>query len=31
VLTGIWLLLAFAVGREYTRRSKALDSDSAGR
>ncbi len=31
VLTGIWLLLAFAVGREYTRRSKALESDSAGR
>ena len=31
VLTAIWLLLAFAVGREYTRRSKALESDSAGR
>jgi AAA family ATP:ADP antiporter len=31
VLTGIWLLLAFAVGREYTRRSRALESESAGR
>ncbi|HET6779250.1 MAG TPA: MFS transporter [Gemmatimonadales bacterium] len=31
VLTAIWLLLAFAVGREYTRRSKALESDPAGR
>jgi AAA family ATP:ADP antiporter len=31
VLTGVWLLLAFAVGREYTRRSKALESDSTGR
>jgi AAA family ATP:ADP antiporter len=31
VLTAIWLFLAFAVGREYTRRSKALESDSAVR
>jgi ATP:ADP antiporter, AAA family len=31
VLTTVWLLLAFAVGREYTRRSKALESDPAGR
>jgi AAA family ATP:ADP antiporter len=31
VLTAIWLLLAFTVGREYTRRSRALESESAGR
>ncbi|MGZ8392083.1 MAG: NTP/NDP exchange transporter [Gemmatimonadales bacterium] len=31
VLAGIWLLLAVAVGREYTRKSKALESDVAPR
>ena len=31
LLTAIWLLLAFAVGREYARKSKALESDSAFR
>ena len=31
VLAGIWLLLAVAVGREYTRKSKALESDVAVR
>jgi AAA family ATP:ADP antiporter len=31
VLAGIWLLLAFAVGREYARKSKALQSDVAVR
>ena len=31
VLAGIWLLLAVAVGREYVRKSKALESDAAAR
>ena len=31
VLAGIWLLLAIAVGREYVRKSKALQSDAAVR
>jgi hypothetical protein len=31
VLAGIWLLLALAVGREYTRKSRALESDTARR
>lgn len=31
VLAGIWLLLAIAVGREYARKSKALQSDVAVR
>jgi ATP:ADP antiporter, AAA family len=31
VLAGIWLLLAIAVGREYVRKSKALQSDVAVR
>ena len=31
VLAGIWLVLALAVGREYARKSKALESDSAFR
>ncbi|HWN19267.1 MAG TPA: MFS transporter [Gemmatimonadales bacterium] len=31
VLAGIWLLLAVAVGREYARKSKALESDVAAR
>jgi ATP:ADP antiporter, AAA family len=31
VLAGIWLLLAIAVGREYARKSKALESDAAVR
>jgi AAA family ATP:ADP antiporter len=31
VLAGIWLVLALAVGREYTRKSKALGSDTASR
>ena len=31
VLAGIWLLLAVAVGREYARKSKALQSDVAVR
>ncbi len=30
-LAGIWLLLAVAVGREYARKSKALESDAAAR
>jgi ATP:ADP antiporter, AAA family len=28
VLTCVWLLLAFAVGREYTRKSRALERDT---
>jgi AAA family ATP:ADP antiporter len=31
VLASVWLLLALAVGREYTRKSKALGSDIASR
>jgi AAA family ATP:ADP antiporter len=31
LLTCVWLLLAFAVGREYARKSKALESDPARR
>jgi hypothetical protein len=31
VLAAIWLLLAVAVGREYVRKSKALQSDVAVR
>jgi ATP:ADP antiporter, AAA family len=31
VLTCVWLLLAFAVGREYARKSRALGSDTARR
>jgi AAA family ATP:ADP antiporter len=31
VLAGIWLILAVAVGREYARKSKALESDVAAR
>ncbi len=31
VLAGIWLLLALAVGREYTRKSRALGIDTASR
>jgi AAA family ATP:ADP antiporter len=31
VLAGIWLLLAVAVGREYARKSKALETDVAAR
>ena len=31
VLAGIWLILAVAVGREYARKSQALESDAASR
>jgi ATP:ADP antiporter, AAA family len=31
VLTCVWLVLAFAVGREYVRKSRALGSDTARR
>ena len=31
VLASVWLLLALAVGREYARKSKGLESDAAGR
>jgi AAA family ATP:ADP antiporter len=31
VLTGVWLLLAILVGREYVRKSKALETDTVRR
>jgi AAA family ATP:ADP antiporter len=31
VLAGIWLVLAIAVGREYTRKSRALETDTTRR
>jgi AAA family ATP:ADP antiporter len=31
VLTGVWLLLAILVGREYVRKSKALETDTVPR